>query len=170
LCSESEGGTNISSITQTNVSWSKLAESTASSSPHCEIWVGIVSGSADTGITVTYSDTTYCGFHASEWSGLTGTLDQSGAITGAAQGSFLPVVTPSVCTALVIAAGAESTYGAGFNAYAGLGLLQFAHSYPSGGDSAGYAVAFGFPGLSAPLGHFINSHGGNFSAVVASIT
>ena len=68
-----------------------------------------------------------------------------------------------MATALVIAGGAESTFGSGYNSYAGLYLLTF-------GGASGMAAAFGFPGTASPLGSFPNSHGGTFSGVIVSLT
>jgi hypothetical protein len=168
LVSESEGGTNISSISQTNVTWTKLAESTASTAPHCEIWIGVAAASAGTGITVNYSGETYCGFTVSEWSGLTGTLDQSAVSTNVSN-QYIPTITPTDVTALVIAGGSQSTFGADFGPVSGPGLMKFP-SNVTGSNSTAYAAAFGFLGTSPVIGFFSNGHGGTFSGVTVSIT
>jgi hypothetical protein len=160
-----EGSTNVSSITQTNVTWTRVEQSTASTSPHCEIWKGVVAASAGTGVTVAFSGSTYCGFHCSEWSGVTGTLDQSAVSTNVSNRN-IPTITPTDQTALVITGGATSSYGSGFSSAVGPGLLQFANSAGSGGL---YGVAFGFLGTSPVIGYLPNSNG-TFSGVTVSLT
>jgi hypothetical protein len=164
LCSENEGANNVSSITQTNVAWTKLAETPASTAAHAEIWKGVVSASAGTGITVAFSGTAFCGWFASEWTGLTGTLDQTANNT-AANSLYLPVITPTNAAALVIAAAAASGFGSDFTQ--GSPVL-----IPFKGRTAGtpYGVMFGFPGTNTPTGYFANSHGVTLRCVIASIT
>ena len=141
-----EGTDNITSITQTNVTWTKVAESTASTAPHVEIWKGVISGTADTGITVAYSGSSYGGPCFSEWSGVTGTLDQSAVVTNVVPRQ-VPLITPTVQTALVVSVGAIAGYCTEFSGFVGLGLLPFPNSTQgASGGSIGYAVAFGFPG------------------------
>jgi hypothetical protein len=161
IVTESEGAANVSSITQTNVTWTKVAESTASTTPHCEVWKGVVAASAGTSVTVAWGSSTYCCFHVSEWSGVTGTLDQSAVLTTQAN-QYLPIITPTSQTALVISGGAQSTYGSDFGAIACPVLLKFA--------GATMASAFGFPGTTAIGGAWPNSHGGTFSGVTVSLT
>lgn len=167
LMSESEGSTNITSITQTNVTWTKVAESTASTAPHCEIWKGVVGASPGTSITVAYSGTAFCGWTAMEWSGIDGTLDQSAVATNVSQGSYIPTITPTVSDALVISGGAETTWGGDFSTFIGPHLLPCATRV--GGDT-NYAVAWGFPGLNAVVGKWPNGHGGTSSFVTVSLT
>ncbi len=94
----------ISSITQTNVSWALLKKFTQGTTPTIEIWLGTVSASAGTGITVAYSTTNYSQYLVSEWSGLAGTLDAF-KLSGVASGSpGLPgnFLAGSKATALII--------------------------------------------------------------------
>jgi hypothetical protein len=156
----SEGTQNVSSITQTNVTWTKVAETTASTAPHAEIWKGVVATSAGATATITWGTSYYCCAYISEWTGVTGTLDQSA--TRVTQSSlWVPTITPTDATALVISAGAESTYSNDFSGLASNTLLRFPTLFAS---------AFGFPGLSSVLGVWLNTHGGTFSGVTVSLT
>lgn len=162
----SESTTNVTGITCTNVTFTKLAESTASTSPHAEIWVGAVGASPGTSITVTWSGTAFCSFYAAEFSGLARTLDQSAVKTNASN-QYLPTITPTDAAALVVAVGAQSGFGAGYaEGQMSPQLLRF----PKATGTTSQAVMFGFPGTTAVIGVAANSHGGTFSAVVASIT
>jgi hypothetical protein len=169
LISECEGSSNITGITQTNVTWTKLAESTASTSPHTEIWKGVASASAGTGITVAYSASNWSGYVVSEWSGLTGTLDQTAASTNTGRSTgYLPAITPTSSTALVVFGATDTTFGAGFTAFGSPQLILF--SVSALGNGGFYAMGFGFPGTTSPIGSLGNSHGGSLSMVIASIT
>lgn len=171
-CIESEGGTNVTSISQTNVTWTKVAESTASTSPHAEIWKGVVGASASTSMTVNFSGTTFCGFTASEWNGITGTLDQSATVTNQSQTSAhnaIPTITPTNNNALVILACAESTFGTAFVLNCRQ-LQQFRTGTGANITGEGLVGAFGFPGTNPIYGFVSNSHGGTFSAAIVSVT
>lgn len=166
LVSANEGAFNITGITQTNVTWSKVAESTASTAPHCEIWKGVVSGSAGTSITVAYSGTTFTTWLVQEWSGVTGTLDQSATATTVTS-KYIPLITPTVSTALVISGGTESTFAADFSALYSPQLMPAAARVSS---STNVAFGWGFPGTNPVLAAWVNTHGGTSSFVTVSLT
>ena len=142
LVSSAESAVNITGISQTNVTWTKLAETPASTTAHLEIWQGVVGASAGTGITVTYSGNTWRSGLAAEWSGLTGTLDGSATNSGT---WYVPILTPSVATALVIA-GMAQTGNTSTNARVD-GMIRFQ-------SSQGTGAAFAFPGTNPILGWF----------------
>lgn len=78
LISVEDGTKSVSSISQTNVTWTKIDGTTAGTTPVIELWKGVVSASASTSVTVNYSGATYNGVHISEWpSTFSGTVVQS---------------------------------------------------------------------------------------------
>lgn len=166
LCSAAESSQNISSITQTNVSWSKLAETPASTAPHAEIWVGVVSASAGTTITVNYSATNYCGWAVQEWADLAGTLDQSDVASSATSRIAIPLITPTDATALVVSMTAPSTYAADLTILGAVGLIA---AFFRAGSTTNYGVLWGFPGATPTPGYISNGHGGTLRSVTVSI-
>jgi hypothetical protein len=161
----SEGATNATSIVQTNVTWTKIAESTASTSPHVEIWKGVVAAAAGTGVTVTWSGSAFCSFYLMEWASLAGTLDQSAVLTNQTN-QYIPTITPTSASALVISGGSQTTYAAGFDNFSGPDLVTASKAL----SPTAMAVAFGFPGTSPVIGAWPNGHGGNFSGATVSLT
>jgi hypothetical protein len=63
-------GSRVSSITQTNVTWTKQVESYYAGQLGMETWVGVVSASAGTGITITLASSLTAVAHYSEYSGV----------------------------------------------------------------------------------------------------
>jgi len=162
---ESEGTTNVTSIVQTNVTWTKLAESTASTAPHSEIWKGVVAAGAGTLCTVNWSGTAQCGWFASEWSGLAGTLDQSASVTNVAS-QYIPIITPTDAAALVVTGAAFSTFGGNFDVFSGPLLSRFTASALV---AQTHGTAWGFPGIQSMYGLLVNPRSGTFSGVTISI-
>lgn len=147
LVSLSEGTDAISSVVTTNVTWSLLAQTTAGVAPVIEIWVGAVSGSAGATTTVTYGATAYHNAIVMEWTGLAGTLDASAQrhVTTDPTGSHpIAIVTPTVATALVIAATSTTSNGTQFSSFAGAFMAHLL--------TATCGVQFGFPGTNPVYG------------------
>lgn len=169
------GTTNVSSLTQTNVVWTQLAETADSTSPKCEIWKGVVGASAGTGITVAFSaNTNDKSIVVSEWNGITGTLDQSASRVAQTQGTLAagaqstPAILPTNVNALVIA-GFASTNGT--TRYGTLGMTAFEPVALNVGSIAGYQWSgYAFPGttpiMATCAGHTI----GNYSSLIVSLT
>ena len=162
-----EVGHNVTAVTLTNATFVKLAESTASTAPHCEIWLGTVGASAGVHLYVSWSGANYVNFLANEWTGLTGTLDQSAVVTNSASHD-IPVITATSAAALVISGGANSTYNGDNSYYSGTSLNHCIEGHA--GANFRCDAAFGFPGMVAIDGSFPNTHGGTFSGVSLSIT
>lgn len=101
LCSSIAGNNTITSITQTNVTWTQLL-GTSGLTPTVELWKGVVSASPGTSITVAYSGTNFNCWWAGEFAGLAGTVDQS-SVSGATVTHWRTgAITPSA-DSLVIA-------------------------------------------------------------------
>jgi hypothetical protein len=143
-----EGNNIVSSLTETNVSWSVLKQSTAGSTPHIEIWQGLASGSAGTGVTISVSGGgNYCFAWGVEFAGLTGTLEDfaiTTAVAATAGGDASGVVTPTSSGALVIGALTSSGYGVGFSV---INSGQLQQAYPIAASSGLAPVMWGFPGI-----------------------
>ena len=71
----------ISSITQTNVTWSQL-HGYGANGAYVDIWVGSVGASAGTSIAVVHAAGSFTAGRVGEWAGLAGTLDTSKDATG----------------------------------------------------------------------------------------
>lgn len=88
----------LSSITQTNVSWSRIG-SVYSTNRKSEIWIGVVSASPGTGLTFGFTGggiSTMAGAHIAEYSGLTGNVLNTA--TGSTGNSATPAtasITPT---------------------------------------------------------------------------
>jgi hypothetical protein len=165
------GTQSVTSISQTNVTWTQLAETTDGSSPKVEIWKGVVAASAGTGITINYSGSTYNGAHVSEWNGLSGTLVDSASVvagTLANQGGLFPS-TPALlntsANALVI--GGSTTNNN--NTYArGYGGAQFDDMLVTGSS---IYTNYDFPGTrSCRFVSEIAAAGSTYSALIVSVT
>lgn len=169
LVSVNESTFAISSITQTNVTWSLLAQTTAGVAPVIEIWTGSVAASAGTTITVAYSGSAFCNYHVSEWASLSGTLDQSAKTNGGTSGSsnnqYLPIITPTNAAALVISGSSTTNNSTTYSGVDGAYMVQF-----TGDVSQTIGCFFGFAGTNPVYGI---AHGGSsttFSAITVSIT
>ena len=112
-----DGTKSVSSISESNVSWSKIAGTTPGTTPVVEIWAGAVSGSASTSITINFSGATYNGAVVSEWNGITGTVVDTSTIVGLVSGSnpsgyvFSPTLVNTSADALVIGGSTTSNNG-----------------------------------------------------------
>lgn len=161
----------VTSIVQTNVTWTQLAETTDNSTPKVELWKGVVAASAGTGITVNYSGSTYNGVHVSEWNGITGTIvDSASVVAGTLSnlgGTFprTPTLLNTSANALVIG-GSTTTNN---NTYSRMiGGTNFNDMLVTG---CSLAVAYDFPGLRAV--NFVSVTGSGaatFSALIVSMT
>lgn len=166
-----EAGINVSSITQTNVTWTRLKESTASTTPHVEIWEGVVAASAGTGMTISMSGSDYCTAWGAEFAGLSGTLEDFGiktAVSVANGGDGSEVIVPTTDGALVIGAMVCAGYGAGF---AGFWSGQIQQAYPVAGSAGISAIGWGFPGIQETWFRSANvNSGGARSSVIVAIS
>lgn len=166
LVSEHDGTGTISSITQTNVTWTLVTNITSGAGPTIEIWKGVVASSAGTSITVAYSTTNFSQYVVSEWSGLTGTVDSTATTTTATSVTIetpLVLVNSSKLTVAGAAAGSNGTAYL-YNSIFG-NMLFFSDEHANtmrmfaaycigsgrmntvvnaGGTSAGVAAAFNF--------------------------
>ena len=154
IVAENEGSMDVASITQTNVTWTKVYGTTPTTVPVVELWKGVIAGSPGTGITVAWSGSAaFGGFHVSEWTGLAGTIDQSasrnvGSGSGDTSRHPIPLIHPTDVTALVISGACQSGWGTSFTAFEGPGMVLF---YGANGVGA----FWGFLGLSAAYGYTV---------------
>lgn len=155
-----EGSEAISSITQTNVSWAKLAGTTAGSAPVVEIWVGTVSASAGTGVTIAYAASSYGCVAIIEMTSLAGMLDQSGTRSD----NFVPAITPTDTGALVVFGVSQDTFASAYGTFGGAYLLQF-----PGATNGSY---FGFAGTNTLFGlaSRTDPHTGTIHGIAVSLT
>lgn len=175
LVSNSEGAQDITGISQTNVTWTLLAKSGAGVAPVVEIWKGVISASPGTGVTASYSGSAAFGsIVVSEWSGLSGTLDGS-ATTHTTSGILaqpIPLLTPTVATALVIAVICQGGFGTTYQAeyWSGSPLTMFASSKSATGNNV-QGSFWGFPGATTVYGYGRNTNSNaTQSALTVSIT
>jgi len=82
---ECGGSTNITSITETNVTWAGTAAVTAGISRLAQIWLGTVGASASTTVTVNFPalGSANCWLTFSEWTGFTTTQDVAAVVNNA---------------------------------------------------------------------------------------
>lgn len=167
-CVGRDGTGSISSITQTGVTWSQVATSGTGSAPVMFIWKGIVGSGAGTSITIACSSTTFMGAHISEWSGITGTLDNSAiysAQAGIAVGPRTPLLIPTDPDALVIGiCGTTNNSTAYRNMW---GMTSFDDMLKTACVSA---VGFAFPGLTPVRGVGNANANITYSGLIVSIT
>jgi hypothetical protein len=89
----------VSSITQTNVTWTKLHGLTSSTTVDAEVWVGVPTGVPGTTVTVAYSNANSVSktIQVMEWPyPMAATLDHSADTTGTGAGANSGVITPTV--------------------------------------------------------------------------
>lgn len=172
----SEGAANVTGIANlTGVSgvttWTKLAESAAGTAPHSEVWGGLVTAtpSGTIAVRVSFSSSTFCTASLSEWAGIAGIVHASAVRTNSSN-TYVPLITVTDETALVIACASRTGYVADFAKGGPRSnvLVPFRSSQSASGDS-NPAHAFGFPGRSPVLGIWNNDHGGNQSAVTVAL-
>jgi hypothetical protein len=171
VCSSNSGTGTITGISQTNVSWSSLVVSGASA-PRQEIWVGVVSASAGTTVTISYSASNFNGASVSEWNGITGTLAQSAVRNGISHGSWdaTDAILPTHANALVLAVQSQSSGAGTTHPLTGVvpfdGFTANSPSTISGYTQSGYA----FPGT-VPVRAWSNTGGsGTTSSIIAEVT
>lgn len=100
------GNFTISSITQTNVTWTSLKTANNGTSARVYLWKGVPTGSPGTTVTVNPSASATFNFSVVEFAtghGLAGTLDQSSDVTGTAAFQRGGVIVPTASNALVFA-------------------------------------------------------------------
>lgn len=169
LVSARDDNGTISSITQTNVTWTQVATSTAA--PRVEIWKGVVAASPGTGITVAYSSSTFTQCVVSEWSGITGTLDTSAVNSGSTtlgSGARTPVLLPTQSNALVIG-GAATTSNS--NAYDGGGVYGNLLTFDcEASKTMRMFAAYAFPGTVPCQAASRVGGSGTQSGVIVSLT
>lgn len=164
LCTLNEGTSSVTSVTQTNVTWSNLLIASAGVAPVIELWLGTVSASAGTTCTIAFSGTSFCNGVYTEWDNLTGTVNASDTrhVTTDATGSHaIPIVTASNFSALTITAGSTTSNGTQFSAFSGRGLV-FATTSTLG-------IAYGFLGLEPSYGFLTGGSSATSSGLTAAI-
>lgn len=157
----------VSSITQTNVTWTRLAETTVGTAPRCEVWAGVAAASAGTGITVAYSDAGNGGWMIAEFNGLAGTLDQSASQVNFTQAwADFPVVTPTDPEALVLTVLTATNFGGNWDVWQAADMLKFrAARYAA----YNFGCFFGFPGQEKTVGWASNGSSRTSSALTVSV-
>jgi len=169
--------TTVSSIASTNTTWSLVARSTASGTPHVDIWKGLVAGgSSGTTVTATYSSSTAeRAIIVSEWpSSITGTLDQTAQVTTFASTAtygriHTPAILPTDQDALVVAC-ATTTDGSVRFAWASDMIAFDAMIANTSTVQAFMGAWYCFPGTVPVSLNAFGPTAGNFSAVIASMT
>jgi hypothetical protein len=147
LVSLQEGTDAVSSVVTTNVTWTLLAQTTAAVAPVIEIWKGVVAASASATTTVTYGAAAFHNAIVMEWASLAGTLDASAtrASTTDPTGTHpIAIYTPTVRSALVIAAESTISNGTLFSAFSGTFMAHLL--------TATCGVQYGFPGTNPVYG------------------
>jgi len=155
----------VSSVVCSNVTFTKLAQTTAATAPVIEVWIGDVTGASGTTVTVTYAGTAYCNAVVLEWADLAGTLDTSATrnvTTDPTGNHVIPILTPGVQTALVVAAASTTNNSNQFSSFAGT-FLMIALTGTLG-------VAFGFPGTNPVYGALSGGSSATASGITVSVT
>ena len=177
LCIDRDATGTISSVVQTNVTWTQLKTSGVGTAPVVEIWKGIVSASAGTTVTINCSTTTYTGAHYSEWPGgsLTGTLVDFAILSGQTyQGSMVPTPTllPTNAAALVIGCCSTTSNPVKFSVL--VGLVSFDDMLKTGSTiAAGYSFPGNVPIRGVSNNYIFGSGSPNsttYSGVIVSLT
>lgn len=171
LSAHSSTGT-ISSITQTNVSWSNLLK-TSSLNPTVELWVGTVSASAGTGITVAYSDTIWSSYYVFEATGLAGTVDQSSVSGSTTTGYQTGTITPSsekvVVSVMGTSNGSTAFSNNSISLSQGIIISPVAFLSLSGSGSALGTVMAAIYKTAASTSVLYGSASGNHTSIIASL-
>jgi hypothetical protein len=174
LCSGIASTATITSITQTNVVWSKVA-STTSLSPTCEIWKGVVSASAGTSIAVAYSGAAFNSWWCGEFSGLSGTLDQSSISVATSTANYVTgTITPST-SATVIAMMATDSGSIAFTNFAVttngcVYVTPTAMMAISGSASTLGTLIVGAYTTTVPTAVVFQAAGGNHTSIILDLT
>lgn len=169
--SSSSGG--ASSITQTNVTWTKVI-GTTSLNPMTELWKGVVGASASTSVTANLNTTAYNAFYIAEFSGIVSTVDQSSVSGATTTGYQTGSITPSNRSLVIAGMGTSdgsTPFGNGaLDMGGGIDIAPIAYKALSGSSTALGTVMVGI--CSAPSGiptsTLFNSAGGNHTSIIAS--
>jgi hypothetical protein len=160
----------ITSITQTNVTWTQLISSGNGTAPVVEIWKGVVGASAGTTLTIACATTTYTGVHVSEWAGITATIVDSATASGVTfspgwAGPSTPTLLPTNAAALVIGACSTESNGTTYK------MVNGAQSF-DGMIAVGSTccVGYDFPGKKPIKIVSPQSNGSKGSACIISLT
>lgn len=105
------GNFTITSITQTNVTWTQLKTANNSTNCRVDLWKGVTTGAPGTSVTVTPSASASFSFVVSEWPtghGLAGTLDNTADATGNTAFQRSGGVTPTAHNAVAFATSVNS--------------------------------------------------------------
>jgi hypothetical protein len=172
LCSSRDNTGTITSITQTNVTWTVLVAYNANG-PSIEIWKGQVSASAGTSITVAYSNVAFSYISVYEFAGISGTLDQSAtfhttAVLGTNQRRF-PMLVPAQSSALVIACVACDNMSSAMGEISG-GPLIYPYGLSLAATRQGHGVGYIWWGKSPIGGYGKGGSSNNVSSAIISIT
>jgi len=155
----------VSSVVCSNVTFTKLAQTTAATAPVIEVWIGDITAASGTTVTVTYAGTAFCNAVVLEWADLAGTLDTSATrnvTTDPTGNHVIPILTPGVQTALVVAAASTTNNSTTFSSFSGT-FLMIALTGTLG-------VAFGFPGTNPVYGALIGGNSATASGITLSVT
>lgn len=150
-CVVNEGATTVNSITQTNVTWTLMVRATGANG-RSELWLGVPSASPGTAATAAMSGGTWGSLTILELvgTGLSGIIDLTATSSFSYNSSSSPLnqvgpLTPSVSSALVVAAlghsGYSSNYGGLASCSPGLQCIPSAWA-----DRVYPPIAFGLPG------------------------
>ena len=171
LCSSRDNTGTITSITQTNVTWTLLVAYNANG-PSIEIWKGVVSGSAGTSITVNYSNTAFSYISVYEFAGISGTLDQSATfhntVALASQRRF-PMLVPTKPSCLVVACVACDNMSSSMGDIGG-GPLIYPYGLSLAATRQGHGVGYIWWGQSPIGGYGKGGSSNNVSSAIISIT
>ena len=159
----------ITSISQTNVTWTQLVTSGTGTAPVVEVWKGVVGAGAGTTLTINCGTTTFTGAVVAEFAGITGTLDTSAVISGHATvdqlGPYTPTIVPTNANALVVGACSTTSNSTRYRTL--IGMVQFVDSMITGSTvAAGYC----FPGKVPTMGTAPGTNNSIFSGVAVSLT
>ncbi len=158
----------VSGIVQTNVAWSMLVHKVDGTNEAVSLWKGVVSDSPGTTVTVSFTGTIYGNVTITEWTGLSGTLDQSltDTTTNNAKGGPVYIgtgIVPTNKNALVFFLFAQNDSTLNINIRSSLAGLTSA--FPNT-----FALAYGFPGR-VPVGPSVTgSASSTYATLIASIT
>lgn len=174
LCSVISAVQTISSITQTNVTWTKL-KATASINPSVEVWKGVVAASAGTTITVAYSGGAYNCWWAGEFASAPTTVDQFSVSGATTTGYLTGSITPGG-SYLTIAVMGTDNGGTPFGNTAitlvgGIQVQPLAFVPLSGNGSALGTLMVGvWDATTSGAQALFNSVGGNHASIIMSLT
>ena len=111
LCAGVATATTVSSISQTNVTWTKLRSKINGTGANVELWKGVPTGTPGTVVTVTFSGATNNAVSVVEWAaghGLAGTVDQAADATGTSAYQQTGWIKPTAANALTFVVFADN--------------------------------------------------------------